>query len=182
MITDFKIYEAKIRDCIEKTKKSKYESNPDIESYINKNVNRKFEDDSPLLYNVYLEDYDINLKFEYYDTPAHSIKEKIKDRTSLKSVSEFNDVFEKTIKTIIPDKLGIGIDKIDNKGCYALYLIENKFFFLIDIDPNSLIEGYFIDKYGRKTTKKYHSFVVTIHNESTIDRYYKMFDIDDSNF
>ena len=173
MIITFKEFlsESKFRDIAINKSKDK-----EIDILINKN----FIDDSPLIHNVYLEDYGVNLKFEYYDTPTHDIKTKIKDRTSLKSVSEFNDIFSKTMAYLIPDKLG-PTNEIDKKGCYALYLKENNFFILVNIDPVSLMDGYlFIN--GKRTNTKYHSYVVTIHNNSSLEKYYKMIEIDDWNF
>jgi len=165
MITDFKLFEYQLRDL---TSPNSYVESP-----------QKFFDEK-LITKVFIPTgggYVEELRFAYNDRPDHSIYNKIEERTHLKSISEFNSIFEKTIKQIIPSKF----KDIDKKGCYVLNLLENKFYIIIEIDPNALIEGYFI-KYGRKIP--YHSYVITIHNYSTLQdyRYYKMIDIDDSYF
>ena len=155
-------------------------SNKELFNNINKNIKKERKDfviDEELIDKIYLEE---TIKFKWNNRPDHSIYERIKERTHLKSVSEFNDIFKKTIRQIIPDKLGkSGIDK---DGCYALYLMENQFYILIQIDPDALINGYFINYWGVKIP--YHLWVITVHNATTLKdyKYYKKINIDDSYF
>lgn len=178
MITKFKIFEVRMMDNLHLFKNKKNHSIQNF-SQIKKEIETDFSFDDQLVETIII-DGEI-LKFAWnHRKDDHNIYTRIKDRTHLKSISEFNDIFIKTIKQIIPSKLGkSGIDK---DGCYALYLIENQFYIMIQIDPNALINGYFIDYYGNK--KPYHSWIVTIHDNSTLDKYkyYKKIDIDDSDF
>ena len=178
MITTFKIFEARIED-ISFLKKEKPNQETNINySHIQKNINRTFIKDRDLVETIYI-DGEV-LKFAWNHRLDHDIYTRIKERTHLKSVTEFNNIFVETIKQVIPSKLGkSGIDK---NGCYAFYLKENQFYIMIQIDPEALINGYFVDYHGNN--KPYHSFVVTIHNKSTLDvyKYYKKIDIDDSDF
>ena len=184
MITKFKYFLLeynKMRDnIIFKTTKNTNTDNVKIISDIEKNINRVFENDESLVYKIHLDDKDMNLKFKYYDTEDHRIKTKIKNRTTLKSVSEFNNLFIKTIKSVIPEQVRYD-GEIDKKGCYAFYLTENRFYILINIDPYSLMTGNLI--INNKITKQdYHLYVVTVHNESSLGNYYKIVNIDDSDF
>lgn len=180
MILKFKIFEDKLRDqlILIKLKSKKNISDSDTFSHIKKEMDEKFSIDEDFIRTININGEE--LKFNWNHRVDHDLFKKIQKRTHLKSISEFNDIFVKTIKQIIPSKLGkSGIEK---DGCYALYLKENCFYIMIQIDPNALIDGIFVDHYGNK--KPYHSFIVTIHNNSTLDKYkyYKKIDIDDSEF
>jgi hypothetical protein len=180
MITKFEIFESQNRDImkVSRLKTKDYESDSELLSYITNDINQQFRFDTNLITSVII--WDENLKFAWNNRPDHNIYKKIKERTHLKSISEFNDIFEKTIKQVIPSKLGKS--GIDIKGCYAFYLKENEFYIMIEIDPEALINGYRIGFYGQKLP--YHNWVVTVHNNSTLKnyKYYKKIDIDDSYF
>lgn len=173
MITKFRLFEDKIRDRVF-VKKSK-DSNQDFYNQILSQNQKKFIVDKDFIKTMYIDGE--TLRFRWNHSPSHNLFEKIRDRTSLKSISEFNDIFVQTIKQIIPSKLKNVIDK---DGCYALHLKENKFYILIQIDPEALINGFIVNYWG--VSIEYHSFIVTIHNQSTIENFYKIIDIDDSEF
>jgi hypothetical protein len=181
MITIFKLFEIQLMDnsFIFHDKSSKFD-NKDLTSHIEKDIKKDrktFEIDQDLITSFYSEGM---LRFDWNNRPNHNIYEKIRERTHLKSISEFNDIFKKAIKQVIPSKLNR--KDIDKDGCYALYLPENEFYIIIQIDPDALIDGYFINKYGKK--QLYHLWVVTIHNKTTLEdyKYYKKIIIDDSYF
>lgn len=175
MIVKFKLFEVQMKDNV-KLFKNKLPNDKYLQ--IKNEIDKTFNVDEELVEKIYIDGE--TLSFAWNHRPDHDIYLRIKERTHLKSISEFNDIFIKTINQIIPSKLGkSGIDK---DGCYALYLKDNQFYIMIQIDPESLINGIYVDYYGNN--KPYHSWIITIHNNSTLDKYkyYKKIDIDDSNF
>lgn len=78
------------------------------------------------------------LTIEWNNTVEHNLFNRIKERTNIKSVSEFNDIFENCIKEIIPDEIN---NNITNKNSlYLLYLINRKFYIMVEINYDNLFE------------------------------------------
>jgi hypothetical protein len=178
MITTFKLFETKLRDLISDTKKLNNDVNSIEKTIIDNQLNKEFVNDTKLINQLYLKEFDRILRFRYNDNADHNLIKRIKERTHLKSISEFNEFFKKVIKTIIPNKLGKG--KIDKKAVYALHMKENNFYILILIDPNALIDDNYVNYYG--VSFPYYLYVVTILQETEFYNYYRMFEIDDSSF
>lgn len=173
MIIKFKIFEeVKFRDTVIVNRKA-----PD--ELKKKFSNKNFNIDDVFLREAEVENH--TLRFSWNHSNNHNLYEKIQNRTSIKSISELNDIFLKTIKQIIPSELG-KTGKINKDGTYALYLKENKFYFIIKISPENLINGYWVDFYGNN--RPYSMYIKTILNNSNLDKenYYRKIIIDDSNF
>lgn len=168
MIIKFKLFEVRLSDQYILHKKS---------DTLNKK-NHSF-DDAPLIREINIDGH--ILKFDWNHSPQHNLYDKIKTRTGVKCICELNDIFEKTIKQIIPKEIGIK-GKIDKPGKYALYLKENKFFFIVNINKEDLINGYRVDFYGNQ--RPYSMFVRTIHSNSSLkkENYHKIIKINDEDF
>lgn len=115
----------KVRDI------SDIKTKEDSELYkdINSEIKKDFVIDCSLTKRILLSDRTIKVKWNDY--ASHSIKNRLKGRTTFRSISEFNDIFTKTIKTIIPKEFG---KSIKYKGLYDLYLKENKVHILVLIN------------------------------------------------
>jgi hypothetical protein len=103
----------------------------------------------------------VRFAIEYYDFILHNIKKKIGERTSFKTVEEFNDLIERMLDYIFPDN----VHKLLTPGKYGAYFAENNieiiFYFNINdyisenykikiitllpkLDEKSLIKTFFI--------------------------------------
>jgi hypothetical protein len=95
----------------------------------------EFEYDEPLIKEIKLDYQDILLKINYNDKSDHIIKEKIKNRTNLKSISEFNLFLYKALNEIIPDSIS---NEILYDGKYEIYFKDRKFSIIIGYRENDL--------------------------------------------
>lgn len=179
MITTFKIFETKLRDLITDTKNLNKKGEDSIEKkIIDKQLNKEFVNNAKLIKEIYLKDFDKILKFKYNNNVNHDLIKRIKERTHLKSVSEFNDFFSKVIKSVIPEKLGK--KGIDIKAKYAFHMKENNFSILMFIDPDALIDDYYVSYHG--VSLPYYTYVITIFHNTEYQNYYKIIEVDDTNF
>ena len=64
---------------------------------IKKHINKKFNEDTKLIDNIYLKKYNKNIIIDWYHNKKHNLITRIKNRTSLKSITEFNELFDKKI-------------------------------------------------------------------------------------
>ena len=53
--------------------------------------------DAKLLQKIYLDKYNQNINLNWYDTETHPFKEKIRFRTSALSISDFNEILERSL-------------------------------------------------------------------------------------
>jgi len=108
----------------------------DIFNKLKGDINKDFSIDKNLIKYITLKNRIKNNKIrftiEYYDIVSHDIKVKIKERTSLKCVDEFNDLIEYSINFLFPDKL----DDLTHNGKYGIYFIEydTTLIYLFNID------------------------------------------------
>jgi len=143
--------------------------NPYFKEILNKYTT--FDKDEELISNVYIEDLSINLKknieIGWYNTDEHSIINKITGRTQISSVSEFNDIIENSIKSIIPSEVG---KKIAYSGRYALYLKNRNFYIIMYIYTEDEKKSLF-----NNDSKIY---IITI-NKTTPNKCRRIINIDD---
>lgn len=63
----------------------------------------------------------VQFKINWNDTSKHDLKKRISDRTTFRTVEEFNNFFRETVNIIFPDYLG---KDVLNTGRYSIYSIE----------------------------------------------------------
>ena len=104
---------------------------------INKLINKEFDVDTKFINNVYLEDINKNIAIDWNHKNNHSIIDRIKNRTSINSISEFNQIVDYGIKQIFPDEIG---KTITESGRYALHFNTNKFYLIVSLNYNRLFD------------------------------------------
>lgn len=145
---------AKIRD-ISKSKNKE----------ILKKLNIEFKADNRLIFDIFLKNSNKHLFIKWNDVEKHIMLDRIEDRTSFKSISEFNEY----IKKVFNDLLDNHFYEIDNSGRYALHLIENNFYLLVDINYDNLF-------------KEYTQFVIPTISITTPNNVHKIIEINDEYF
>jgi len=111
---------------------------------LNNIINKKFEVDSELTNNVYLNKFNSDLKVIWFHREKHNIIKKIKERTSFKSISEWNIFFEEQMNNLFLHHF----DEIHEFGEYShdknikicLYIEEYDIYFAMSIDFKKLFE------------------------------------------
>ena len=102
--------------------------------------NRKFTEDRALPTQTTLKNRYNNKKvkvwFEWNHSIKHDLIKRIGNRTNLKSVEEFTEVFIDAMNTILPDYIGYLIDGNDT---YAVYLEEDNISIIFYINLNGLL-------------------------------------------
>ncbi len=73
----------------------------------------------------------VQFKINWNDNASHNLIKRIQDRTSFKSVEEFNSYFKSQIDYIFPDMVG---KKLFQTGRYSLYSTEYNFTIIINFD------------------------------------------------
>ena len=111
---------AKFRD-ITKTK----------DDQLNMIMNQSFNNDMILISVVHLKN-NKDILIKWYNTESHSIIEKVKKRTSFNSTSEFNTFMEKVIYNLFDNHF----KEMDRTGRYSLYMLENNFYVIVNIDTH----------------------------------------------
>lgn len=124
-------------------------------------ANTSFKSDTRLIYSVKITSLNKEIFIKWNHSPNHSMIDRIKNRTSFKSISEFNEFISKVINILI-EKYSSEIDKDDR---YSLYFPNRNFYLLIDINPDSLYKKYTL------------LFIPTLLNHPA--NVYKNFKIDD---
>jgi hypothetical protein len=79
----------------------------------------------------------IQFKIEWNDSVSHDLVKRISNRTSFRSVDEFNEFFKKFINKIFPDMVG----KELHTGRYGFYSVEYNITLIIDFDINKYNKG-----------------------------------------
>ncbi len=104
---------------------------------ISKLLNLKFKNDVTLLSSVTIERLNKTIELVWHNTKRHPIIKKIENRTSFKSVSEFNNVVEYGLNQVFPKEIYKGIRE---SGTYALHFNENRFYLIISINFRHLFD------------------------------------------
>jgi len=110
--------------------------------------------------------YEKRIKVNYFNTKDHSITDRIKKRTDLESIGEFNELLKKGLRQLFSTHFK-EIDKGKNR--YELNFIDNRIHVLIDIDyDNFLNDGVWI--------------ITIMSSKSDYKTINKVIDINDENF
>jgi hypothetical protein len=72
------------------------------------------------------------IRLVYNDNAVHSIKKRIEDRTSFRSIKEFNERISYLLNILFPDRL----DDFHSDGKYSLYDREHNFTILLGFNRN----------------------------------------------
>jgi len=124
MITKFKEFEAKLYNLAKiSAKEPIFKETP--------------FDDEPLIVNINLPKFNKIIKIDWNNTEKHNIKNKIKNRSQILNISEFNEIFENVIKELFYDKFNEIQENIDS---YDLYLTETNLHILIVIKYEQLFK------------------------------------------
>jgi len=99
----------------------------------------------------------LKLWIKWFDTITHNIKNKLKDRTNFKTMSEFVDEFLKVINIVLPDYIGYYIQK---GGKYGIYIKEYNITIIFSINLNGV-------QYGNN--KELYMNVITILSGNSVD-------------
>jgi len=122
-------------------------------------INRPFQEDVKLIKQLDKKsDLHILFNIQYNDKDSHSIIERIKTRTSLQSVSDFNTILSKGLVDFIEnnDQLELS-DKVkknekERKLRFSIYFEEYKFYLIFSINSmrsiNNVEKGEFYDIYN----------------------------------
>lgn len=165
MIMKFSIFESRFSDLATITRIGNTTEDDEFYKTARSNVDNSFIKDESLIEKVYCHNPRKVVRIKWNSSTTHNIVQKIKERTTHRSVSEFNDIFQQVIESIIPSEIG---NQIDRSGTYALYLNEHHYYILIEIDYNRIFD----------TSPMI--FVVTIHISSPANCY-KIITIDENN-
>ena len=99
----------------------------------------------------------LKLWIKWFDTITHNIKNRLKDRTNFKTMSEFVDEFLKVINIVLPDYIGYYIQK---GGKYGIYIKEYNITIIFSINLNGV-------QYGNN--KELYMNVITILSGNSVD-------------
>jgi len=102
--------------------------------------NNEFENDTELIENVFLSNYNKNLNINWNHSETHDLITRIEKRTSLISVSEFNEEFEKAIIKLFKYKLNFLEQKSIQLSRYRLKfcLITDYFNLIIKVHTKKI--------------------------------------------
>jgi hypothetical protein len=82
----------------------------------------------------------IQFEIEWNDTAKHNLVKRIQDRTSFKSVEEFNQYFKSEFNKIFPDMVG---KELFSSGRYSLYSSEYNFTIIMHFDIDEYSDGIY---------------------------------------
>jgi hypothetical protein len=104
MITNFNLFLERISDVNFR--------NVDYDTLYKKS---NFQNNANLLQKIHLDKYDKDILLNWYDTEIHDFKDKIKNRTSANSISEFNDIVEKSLQELFDKNIDDLLVKMSDK-------------------------------------------------------------------
>jgi len=109
---------------------------------LKKERDRKFTEDRNLPTQTTLKKRYNNKKikvwFNWNHTAKHNLVSRIENRTNLKSINEFSEIFINAINTILPDYIGYPINR---DGRYGIYLEEDNISIIFYIKLNRVPFG-----------------------------------------
>ena len=110
--------------------RTKSTSDSEMENRIKSHIGREFNFDGNLTGFVKV-DGKKKIKVYWNDSESHSIKKRIKERTSFVSIREFNKALDETIRRLFIEK----IEEIDKKAKYCIKCEKFALSLLISLDP-----------------------------------------------
>jgi len=78
----------------------------------------------------------VQFTLNWNDNVSHDLKKRIKERTSFKSIEEFNDLFKSIIIKVFPSMVG---KELISNGKYSLYSVEYNISIIIYFNINKYI-------------------------------------------
>lgn len=131
-----------VEECIEEARLSDLlkitGDNSELHKYIEKEKSKSFDIDRELPTQLTLKKRYNNKKikvfFKWYDTAKHNLKKRIAERTNLKSISEFTNIFNEAINNMLPSQLGVNISE---NGRYGINVTEYGLTIIFYIDLNN---------------------------------------------
>jgi hypothetical protein len=106
-----------------------------IKQYDNNNFIEDVKFKKYITLNKRIDNKKTRFKIQYNHNLTHDLITRIKNRTNLKSISEFNDKIEYIINELFPNKL----DKdINVNGLYSIYLKNSNYTVSFDINYNDI--------------------------------------------
>lgn len=130
--------EARLSDII------KVKGESDLANQIKKMKDEDFNFEKNLIRYITLKKRVNNKKIQFEiiwnDSAKHNLKNRIKERTSFKSVDEFNQYFKNEFNRLFPDKVG---KDFFSTGKYSLYSTEYNFSIIIDFSLDEYIDGIY---------------------------------------
>ena len=141
MIKNYKSFlEARLSDLVNLTSKNDNELFDKIQKF----KDMEFDVEKKLVKFITLKkrvnNTKIRFSIDWNDSVSHDLIKRIVNRTSFKSVEEFNTFFIDIINKVFPDQIG---KDIYNKGKYAIYHKDYNITIIIAFD----IEKYMNEKY-----------------------------------
>jgi len=125
MLLSYKSFEAKFANLVKIIGDSdSFKSSIYVEFY-----------DEELLSGIYLKDFDKHIKIDWNHNEKHDMKLKIKERSQIRSISEFNEIFEKVLIDLFNNHFNDITTEYEN---YDLHLTESKIHLLSAIDYHKL--------------------------------------------
>lgn len=123
MIIDFKTFEARLEDILKSDNQ-----------YINSFRKENFDESGNFIkyFTIRIEENKIRFDIEYNHNFDHNLKERIKSRTNLKNINEFNDIFKKSLNELFKDNY----EYVKISSSYSLFLKEYNFSIIININYN----------------------------------------------
>lgn len=82
----------------------------------------------------------IQFEIVWNDSAKHNLVKRIKERTSFKSIEEFNQYFKNEFNKIFPEMVG---KEIPSNGRYSLYSNEYNFTIIMDFSIDEYIDGIY---------------------------------------
>jgi len=111
----------------------------DLHNYIQKEKQKDFIIDRELPVELTLQSRFNNKKIKVFlkwnDSLTHNLKKRIKDRTSLKSIGEFVELYKVVINKILPKELGVNINEND---IYGVNILDSGVTLIISINLDDL--------------------------------------------
>lgn len=88
---------------------------------------------------VHLDDFDKDIHVVWNHRPDHDLYGKISERTSLRSVSEFNELFVNVLEDLFAGHFD---ELVPEATTYDIELTESRFHILMDVDHENLFEDH----------------------------------------
>lgn len=112
--------------------------------YEEKYVDKVFIDDGDPITKVHIEKYDKDILLHWYNTQSHIIKDKIKNRTPINSITEFNEIVEKYIKILFDKHFKEFSTRMSSSvtNKVAIRMPELDAFIIIQYEPDQIFDDF----------------------------------------
>jgi hypothetical protein len=114
--------------------------------YLQSIIDQEFQEDEPLI-DIIFDDHNPKhfYKLDWYDTDLHIISYRIKTRTNINSISDFNSIVEYGINYVFPNSIATRAEKGQNGkiyegGRYAFHFNNHEFYMMVSFYYDDLFE------------------------------------------